>query len=83
MTKKDEFIIISQIAKRAKSMGHPDDLLTINMDIEAVHQEAPLKLKELLEADDLNFSHDIFGIRNNINRRTKKLENCFSPRFAA
>lgn len=83
MTKKEEFITISEIAKRAKALGHPDDLLTINMDIDAVHREIGLKLNELLKADDFNFAHDVFGIRRHINRRTAKLENCFLPRFAA
>lgn len=26
--------------------------------------------------------HDLIGIRNHLNRETKKLENCFVPRFA-
>lgn len=53
------------------------------MDINACHSNGnPLDLKALLEADDFNFCHDVFGIRNHINRATGQLENCFSPRFS-
>jgi hypothetical protein len=54
------------------------------MDIEAAHCNGnPLKLKELLEADDSNFMHDVLGIRRHINRKTGELEDCFVPRYAA
>ena len=53
------------------------------MDIEAVHCNGnPLRLDALLSADEFNFSHDIVGIRNNLNRETGKLENCFVPRYS-
>jgi hypothetical protein len=83
LTKKEELLLISQIAKRAKRAGNPDDLITINMDIEAAHKEAPLDLQALLAADDFNFNHDVFGIRKYMDRTTGKLTNCFSPRFTA
>jgi hypothetical protein len=41
-----------------------------------------LDLEALLKADDFNFSHDIAGIHNHLNRETKKLDNWFLPRFA-
>lgn len=81
MTKKEEFLTIAKIAKRAKAMGHPDDLLTINMDVENVHLKHPLRLQELFDSDNGNFAHDVFGIRQHINRETGELENCFSPRY--
>jgi len=57
--------------------------LEAQMDVTACHVNGcPLKLQELLEADDFNFSHDIFGIRRHLNRETGQLENCFLPRFA-
>ena len=53
------------------------------MYIDACHSNGcPLKLQELLEPDDTNFAHDVFGIRRHINRKTGKLENCFVPRYA-
>lgn len=58
------------------------DKLSMMMDIDATNENCPLKLQELLNADDFNFYHDLIGIGNNLNRKTKKLENCFLPRFA-
>jgi hypothetical protein len=52
------------------------------MDIRYVDEVCPLRLHELLDADDFNFAHDIFGIYSNFNRETKQLENGFLPRFA-
>jgi hypothetical protein len=83
LTKRDEILLISQIAKRAKRAGNPDDLLTINMDIDAAHREVTLDLSRLLAADDLNFTHDVFGIRKHMDRTTGKLTDCFSPRYTA
>ena len=54
------------------------------MDIDACHSNGcPLKLQELLETNDVNFAHDVFGIRRHIDRTTGKLQNCFLPRYAA
>lgn len=52
------------------------------MDIDFVDEVCPLRLRELLDADDSNFCHDIFGIYQHFNRRTKQPEDCFLPRFA-
>ena len=52
------------------------------MDIEVANRDCPLKLQELLDADDTNFYHDIIGIGQHLNRQTRKLEDCFLPRFA-
>lgn len=58
--------------------------LDIQMDVTATHCNGnPLRLDDLLAADDFNFAHDIYGIRRHLNRGTGKLENCFSPRFSA
>lgn len=59
------------------------DRMGAEMDIMAAHLDCPMKLDELLAADDFNFLHDVFGIRKNLNRKTGKLDNCFVPRFAA
>ncbi len=84
---KEEYMIESKIADRAiamaKEFGVKYDKLTALMDVSACHcNGCPLKLQELLNADDANFAHDVFGIRANINRETGKLENCFLPRYA-
>jgi hypothetical protein len=53
------------------------------MDILAAHANGcPLKLHALLEADDFNFAHDVFGIERHLNRNTGQLEHCFLPRYA-
>jgi|ERR1035437_4978795 hypothetical protein len=85
-TKKD-MQIIDKIVKRVCAdaiLYSPNmDILGLEMDITAAHLNgAPLKLQDLLDADDFNFRHDVSGIFFNINRKTGKLENCFSPRFS-
>lgn len=52
------------------------------MDLKYTAEEIPMDFQALLEADDLNFSHDIVGIQNNFNRQTKKMDNFFLPRYA-
>jgi len=80
-----EALLISRIAKRALPVLHGLgarglDLLSLNMDIEAVHKAYPLDLVQLLDFDDFNFNHDVIGIYVNLDRQTKALRNCFSPR---
>lgn len=74
---------IIQIANRADSYNMRIDRLSLMMDLEAVHAYNPLRLADLLEADKNNFYHDICGIREHLNRQTKRLENCFLPRYTA
>lgn len=58
--------------------------LDIEMDVLATHCNGnPLRLNDLLKADDFNFLHDISGIARHLNRNTGKLKNLFSPRFSA
>ena len=84
---KDEMLIASKIADRAAALsakfGHEWEKIDALMDIDACHSSCPLKLDELLAADDFNFGHDVFGINRHLNRQTYELENCFLPRFAA
>lgn len=79
-----DYVIISQIVKRArKEYGDMiNDYMSLEMDLCAVHANCGgLKLKELLNADNFNFCHDITGIVQHLNRETIELEHCFSPRF--
>lgn len=81
---KDEMLTIAEIAKRADEKGLlMFDRMSLIMDIQAAHEQFSLKLDELLKADDSNFSHDIVGIQNNIDRKTKIIGNCFLPRYAS
>ena len=55
---------------------------TLLMDLECACNEFNLDLDALLAFDELNFAHDIVGIQNHINRKTKQFTNCFVPRAA-
>lgn len=79
--------LISAITERAWAIRARLNLdgskMDLDMDITAVHANGePLDLERLLNADPFNFSHDVCGIRNHINRNTGQLERCFVPRFA-
>lgn len=82
-TSKEEMRAISQIVKRASAKKDIiKDALALDMDITATHKNGnPLKLNDLLKADEFNFWHDVIGIMNHIDRTTGKLTNCFVPRF--
>ena len=78
----------AEIAKRAVLMAKKHDIpyrqMDAVMDIDACHSNGcALNLGELLTADDFNFAHDVFGIRENIDRKTGQLQNCFLPRYAS
>ena len=80
-------LIINKIVKRAIKMAKTLDIeyekQDCDMDITACHANGnPLRLQEMLDANDFNFCHDVFGIRNCLNRRTGKLMHMFSPRFS-
>lgn len=80
---RDEKKTAMEIAKRADEMGLAMyGRMSMKMDIEAVHAEIGLKLDDLLNADDMNFTHDIIGIQRNLDRESKKLQNFFLPRYA-
>lgn len=58
------------------------DRMALTMDITACHANGnPLRLDDLLAADNFNFGHDIIGIQKNLCRDTGALMNCFSPRY--
>lgn len=83
-----EGVLISRIADRAmvfaRAYGIDYPYRDCLMDLTATHANGcPLKLGQLLDADQMNFTHDVFGIRNHIDRRTGQLNDCFCPRFAA
>ncbi len=82
---KEHTTLITEISKKAvqkaKEIDVDYDLIDCQMDLTATHLNGnPLNLEKLEAFDSMNFSHDIFGIRANLNRSTGKLENCFSPR---
>ena len=75
--------LIGKIVRRARALMYIEDVLSLEMDISATHLSCPLKLQELLDADDFNFAHDVGGIQRHINRESGELENFFLPRYAA
>ena len=74
---------ISSIASRAIKAGiYPDGYeLDAEMDISTVHLCCPLRLADLLAADEFDFAYDMIGIQLRLNRWTGKLEHSFLPRF--
>jgi len=89
LVNKADTKIIFAIVKRASEMldslediNHIDRI-SLDMDITACHILNPLNLQQLLDSDDSNFAHDVFGIHRHIDRNTGELLNCFSPRFTA
>lgn len=77
---------ISEIAKRANALATSYDIdypvLVAFMDLDNANKHIPLDLDKLMQFNEQNFGHDIFGIRRHLNRDTKELENCFLPRSA-
>lgn len=79
-----DLIVISDIADRAihNNLIPAEGKLSLMMDIDAAHENQPIDLRALLDADLFNFCHDVGGIQRHLNRAEGKLENCFRPRFA-
>ena len=77
---------ISRIASRAFDLAQqfdaPRDMSGMMLDLIYGHACCPIDLQALLDADDSNFAHDVFGIERHINRQTRQIEGCFVPRFA-
>jgi hypothetical protein len=86
-----EFNLIADIAERAYQMDIEANgkkfarkPLHHQMNVSACHASGnPLRLEELLAADDFNFAHDVFGIDRHIDRDTGTMMNCFRPRYSA
>lgn len=80
---RKDMLTIIKIVQKADNMGLMHfDRMSLIMDLDVANKKFDLRLNELLEADDFNFSHEICGIQNNIDRTTKTFMNCFVPRFS-
>lgn len=82
-----DFALIDKIVKRAWDIECIRDSyhaqIDLRMDVVACHANGnPLRLNDLLVADDFNFLHDISGICRHLNRETGALGDGFSPRFS-
>lgn len=84
--KAEEAAVVTQIVERYLQMvgRHGfEEGLHAQMDIVACHANGnPLRLADLLGADDFNFLHDCLGIERNLCRDTGQLKNSFLPRFS-
>lgn len=79
----EDLEIVNKIIERAENMDLlGSDRVSLLMDINIAHKTFNLRLNDFLEADDFNFSHDIVGIQNHVNRESKTMEDFFLPRFA-
>lgn len=80
---REEHKLMHDIGLRALGMIPELRMVEIMMDLEACHcNGCPLDLERLRTFPDLDFAHDVFGIRRHINRTTGQLEDCFLPRCA-
>lgn len=84
MRTKEKFMMYVEIAKRAENLGiYSGDRFSLLMDIEHADNKFNLYLEDWLNADDINFAHDLIGIVYNIDRRNPDNFNFFLPRFAS
>lgn len=80
--------MITKIVDRADIKLFKPTMTTHNkmstaMDISATNANGcPLDLAKLLTFGDFDFAHDVWGIRNHIDRTTGKLMDHFLPRCA-
>ncbi|MBO0423418.1 hypothetical protein JZO84_11085 [Enterococcus plantarum] len=58
------------------------DIISLVMDLKLADEVFELNLEELKIADNQNFSHDIIGIQNHIDREDKSFSDNFLPRFS-
>ena len=63
-------------------LGRETDQLSLIMDIECVDKTHDLDLDAMLaDLDSVSVVHDVVGIFNHLDRETKQLTDCWSPRF--
>ena len=85
MNAKEKFLTYVKLAERAEEMGiYHGERHTLIMDIESADKAFNLRLEDLLNADNENFTHDIMGIVYNIDRSSFPATdfNLFVPRYA-
>jgi len=85
MNRKQKYKLYEEIVNRAMELGiKVQNKFSTMMDIECADLTFNLRLQDWLEADDFNFSHDFYGIKNCIVRDKYPTNNFgyFVPRFA-
>jgi hypothetical protein len=85
-TSDKDMDIILKIAKRASKISESHwaeyNETSAGIDLIYAHDQVTLDLEALLETDDFNFVHDVFGIALHMDRSTGELDSRFLPRFA-
>lgn len=75
---------IGEIAKRAACLandhGRQIDRIDLFLALAGAHRVCPLALDKLLEADDLDFVHDVFGCHQYYNPSCRQLDVRFIPK---
>jgi hypothetical protein len=71
--------IVDRVSALATEYGEKIDRISFNMDISAAYLHTPLDLQQLLDFPDFDFAHDVFGIRQHLDRSTGELKDCFIP----
>lgn len=81
---REKMDLYVKICERAERQGYTGDRMSLMMDIESADNVFNLRLEDWLNADDMNFVHDINGIVNCIVRDSFPSTNfgLFVPRFA-
>ncbi|MBS7576951.1 MULTISPECIES: hypothetical protein [unclassified Enterococcus] len=80
---REKMNLISEIVERAEKEGLLlFDRIGLIIDLKLAVKHFDLKLNDLLNADSENFTHDIVGIQNNIDRENKIFDSMFLPRFS-
>lgn len=83
-TTKEEFTLILKIAERAEHLGFCQNVKRIEtlMDLAAAHANGcPMDFDAMLNAGDIDFAYDFWGIRNHLDRSNGRLGSYFTPRF--
>lgn len=77
--------IVRRAAEVCDQLGHPPpDPLELFADLAACHAAiCRLRLDELRQARVDHFAHDVFGIRDHLDRTAGRLRDGFTPRYAA
>lgn len=76
------FAIVDRADRLYRAQGQRINRGSLEMDLSATHVTTPLRLNDLLAADNFNFIHDIAGIMRHLDRSTGQLQDHFLPRFA-
>lgn len=84
MKTKERFMQYVKVAERAENMGiYSGERFSLLMDIEHADKVFNLRLEDLLNADDENFTHDVLGIVNHIDRNNPTDFDFFVPRYTS